>query len=434
MKDILKRCIFNKLIKGCLMLVIGILLGYLALVLVYMMPTEVMEQHVRESQNMLEEEGISPILIEGYITTRLDNYSDGLFLNSAIYDGTESVWEKAAAIYQYRYGGEDYYNSLIKYLDKVPGLSKDSYERDWHGYLIYVKPLLMCMNYADIRIVNMALQIMLVIGIIICMYKKGIEMYIPAFAMTLTFMTWGILYYSIEYSALFYVFMIASIFVLQRNERIVENDLIAEMFLIIGMVVSYIDVLTYPMLTIGIPLAFLFILNEKWSADLQSVISNITVACFWWLCGYGGMWAGKWIIASVVLKSNVIKESILMALYRMSQTSGETGVMIEFTSADVFANNFGVFLKPVYIMALVVFIVWIVSKMFKEKIVLSLSRILPYIIIMLMPIVWYLALGNHSYIHYWMTHRSIALIVFAGCSMMIGMVKTKDNKGIKDDG
>jgi len=434
MRDILSDGIFKKSAKGLLILLSGIVLGYLALVLVYILPIEPMKKHIRESQSLLEAEGIQPVLVEGYTTTRLDNYSEGLFLNSAIYDGKESVWEKAAAIYQYRYGEEDYYHSLLKYLDAEPDVSVDSYERDWHGYLIYVKPLLLCMNYSDIRVINMALQIIAVIYLFFCMCKQRIEKYIPAFAMTLLFLTWGTLFFSLEYSALFYVFVMASIFILKKNEYILERKIISELFLLIGMIVSYIDVLTYPMLTIGIPLVFLFILNENWSKNVKSAISHIAVASFWWLCGYGGMWLGKWIIAGVILKTNVIKESILMALYRMSQTSGESGTMIEFTALEVLAKNFGVFFKPMYLIALACFGIWFIVKVIKFGLVISPSKIVAFSIVMCMPIVWYLALGNHSYIHYWMTHRSIALIVFAGTVMLIGMIDTKEGRVISHDG
>ena len=435
MKDIIKQNIINKLIKGIFVLLGGIIACYIALVLVYLLPTDIMEQHVMESRDLIEAEGISPFLLDGYPSTRLDNYSDGLILNSAIYSGDESVWEKAAAIYQHRYGDEDYYISLIKHLDGIEGEITTSYERDWHGYLVYVKPLLLCMNYADIRLVNMVLQIAVVCLLLYEMYKKKIERYIPAFVMTLFFLTWNILFFSIEYSAMFYVFMTASLWVLKKNDSIVQKRLVPELFLIVGMVVSYIDVLTYPILTIGIPLVFLFILNREWSEDIGKIVANIATACFWWICGYGGMWAGKWVIASIVLKINVIKEAILMALYRMSQTSGETGVLIEFTSKDVFANNFGVYAKPAYIIALVVFLIWFVRRVCKDGIELSIRAMLPNMIIALMPVVWYLALGNHSYIHYWMTHRNIVLIVFSICCMSISMIKinSKDKQRGTDD-
>lgn len=428
MKNIINKNIIHKLPKGAFILFLGIVLGYLALVMVYMLPTSRMEQHVKESQEMFENEGISFNLIEGYATTKLDNYSDGLILNSAIYNGEESVWKKAAAIYQYRYGGEDYYHSLFKYLNNESGISRDSYERDWHGYLVYVKPLLLWMNYGDIRVLNMALQMIVVLYLIFLMCKKNISKYIPAFVMMLIFLTWGILWFSIEYSALFYVFMLASIFILKKNDILIRKNGIPEIFLIIGMTVSYIDVLTYPILTIGIPLVFLFIMNEDWSTSIQKIIGNIATASFWWLAGYGGMWAGKWVIASVILKSNVLKEAVLMVLYRMSQTSGESGVMIEITTGDVFGRNFGVYMKPVYLILLLLFGVWIVRRFLTNGGRKAGKVVLPYLIIMCMPTVWYLALGNHSYIHYWMTHRNIALMVFSGCAMLIGMVNSIDDQ------
>lgn len=427
MKQVLYRDIICKLPKGILILVAGILFGYLALVMVYMIPTSRMEEHVKESRGILEEEGISNNLVDGYATTKLDNYSDALILNSAIYNGKESVWEKAAAIYQYRYGEKDYYDSLIRYLNNESGVSRDSYERDWHGYLTYVKPLLVVMNYGDIRLLNMAVQMALVLYLVYSMCKKNLGKYIPAFVMMLIFLTWQVLWFSIEYSALFYVFTLASIVVLRKNDILIQKKWMPEFFLIIGMAVSYIDVLTYPMLTVGIPMIFLFMINADWSENIKNTIGNIATLSFWWLVGYGGMWTGKWIIASLVLKSNVLKEAILMALYRMSQTSGETGVVVEFTTGDVFVKNFSVFMKPVYIVSLLVFAIWIIRCLIAYGKNKSANSMIPYLIIMCMPIVWYVALGNHSYIHYWMTHRNIALIVFGGCTVLLGMINRKEN-------
>ncbi|MDD6201935.1 MAG: hypothetical protein PUB13_03205, partial [Lachnospiraceae bacterium] len=224
MKEFLKRDIFSKIVKCMMILVSGVVAGYLALALVYALPTDGMERHVQESYDMIKEEGISPRLIKGYESTRLDNYSDGLILNSAIYDGDESVWEKAAAIYQHTYEGENYYFSLLKHLDSEPGEITGSYERDWHGYLVYVKLLLLFMNYADIRMLNMVIQIALVVYLIYLMKKKELGKYIPAVGMMLIFLTWSILFYSIEYSAMFYVLMLASVLVICKNRNIISKN------------------------------------------------------------------------------------------------------------------------------------------------------------------------------------------------------------------
>ena len=314
----------------------------------------------------------------------------------------------------------------LQFLDGDKGWDTNSYERDWHGYLVYVKPLLLFMNYADIRLVNMVLQIFVVFLVLRSMNKKALGDYIPVFIMSLIFLTWNILFLSIEYSAMFYLFTIASLVALNKNEWLLTGNHIPEFFLCIGMVASYIDVLTYPIVTVGIPLVFLFLLNKEWTEKMSSVIGNIATASFWWLCGYGGMWVGKWIIASVVLKSNVIKESILMVLYRMSQTSGESGVVKEFTTAEVFSLNFGIFLKPAYILAIILFVIWLAVKSYKKKLKFEMKTMVPFLIIAFMPVVWYLVIGNHSYLHFWMTHRNISLIIFAIGSMLVSMVTERE--------
>lgn len=424
-KRLFYRDAFSKIIKCIILLVLGVIIGYLALVFVYLLPPDVMEQHVKESYDMIREEGISPILINGYETTRLDNYSDGLILNNAIYDGQETVWEKAAAVYQYVYEGENYYVSLLRHFDNIPGEIKNSYERDWHGYLVYVKPLLLFMNYEDIRILNMVMQILIVLSLIHLMDKKGLGKYIPATMMLFVFLTWNILFYSIEYSALLYVIVFASIFIISNNHIIISKKTVPELFLIIGMIVSYIDVLTYPILTVGIPLIYMFLMNEDWNKRINEEIRHIFTVSISWICGYGGMWVGKWIIASIILKRNTIKEAILMALYRMSQTSGESGKIVEFTVKDVFVRNFSVYGHPPYIFALIFFLAYLLFMICRQGFYFNLKRTLPLLIIALMPIVWYLVVGNHSYIHYWMTHRNIVLTVFASCCIAIGLIKEK---------
>ena len=230
---------------------------------------------------------------------------------------------------------------------------------------------------------------------------------------------------TIEYSALLYVIVFASIFIISNNHIIISKKNVPELFLIIGMIVSYIDVLTYPILTVGIPLIYMFLMNEDWNKRINEEIRHIFTVSISWICGYGGMWVGKWIIASIILKRNTIKEAILMALYRMSQTSGESGKIVEFTVKDVFVRNFSVYGHPPYIFALIFFLAYLLFMICRQGFYFNLKRTLPLLIIALMPIVWYLVVGNHSYIHYWMTHRNIVLTVFASCCIAIGLIKEK---------
>lgn len=70
-------------------------------------------------------------------------------------------------------------------------------------------------------------------------------------------------------------------------------------FLIIGMATSYVDFLTYPFVSLGIPLVIWLILDneEKVIQKLGKMVWNSG----FWCAGYAGMWAGKWILGSILL-------------------------------------------------------------------------------------------------------------------------------------
>lgn len=407
--------------KYILIVCFGIILGFCLLIFAFLLPVSPMKEHVLETKEVLEQEGISPMLNGNYSTMRLDNYSDGLLLNSAIYNGEENTLNKAAAIYQYTYEGMNYYQSLLAYMEGKTGVTVGSYARDWHGYLIYLKPLLLIMNYSEIRMLNMFLQIILVFGVVKGMIKKGLDKYVMPLAVSLFFMSWNILFMSMEYSALFYVSMVAVYILLNKRQNVDQSDFFSVFFIIVGMSVSYIDVLTYPILTLGIPLVFIYLLYGKCFKSVKEEIIFLFKSIIAWGFGYGGMWGGKWIIASLFTNKNVIKEAILMVLYRMSSESSDTGTLMTFNVLDVFKRNFGVYSRNPYLIILVVLFLVFLIKVMKIRNKINFTGCIPLVLICFMPVGWYIIIGNHSFVHYWMTHRNLVLSVFSGLCLMIKM-------------
>ena len=134
----------------------GIVLGFVLLLLVELLPKGSMVRHMQESVSVLAEEGSYPVLSSFRMST-LDNVTDALILGSAAYDGEGSLLDTVLLRYRYicSLDGEalDGLNSLIAYYSGYPGLetSTGDYPRYWHGYLLYVKPLLCLLNYQQIR-------------------------------------------------------------------------------------------------------------------------------------------------------------------------------------------------------------------------------------------------------------------------------------------
>lgn len=411
--------------KNLITLITMILAGYLLLVLAYLLPVDLMEKNMIRSIGRLRQEGISNNLIEGYDTTRLDNYTEALTFNSAIYPGKESVFLKAAAVYQITYDTGNYYDALLRYADGDHNYTVGSYARDWHGYLVYIKPLLLIMDYNGICFFNLIVQLILIVLIIIFMFKNMIHRYISAYLLFLMFVGFPFVAHSMEYSALFTVTNIIILCVLALNDLFDANKSFSLIFMVTGAVVSYIDVLTYPIVTLGVPLVFCFLMNEKTVQSMKKTVLFIIEQSIWWLTGYAGMWGGKWLIASIVTKDNVLKEAILMALYRMSDNSFESGEGVTFGLIDVLRLNFGVFLKPIYLVMLGLFAAGIVITYIRCKISFKRNLFWAMMIISVMPLGWYVFIGNHSYVHFWMTHRNISVMVMALSTALISMAGIK---------
>ena len=152
-----------------LILLSTILIGYLLLILVYLLPTEKMKSNMYAVMPELEAEDLYPSL-DYTLSTTLDNYTDSLMLGAAVYDNSnESVFVKALRIEHP--GGDEcapiqnlnsYLNNwnnnvAVKEPEPYPGAA---YTRYWHGYLLLLKPILCCTNYFIWRSMNRVIQAM----------------------------------------------------------------------------------------------------------------------------------------------------------------------------------------------------------------------------------------------------------------------------------
>ena len=116
-------------------------------------------------------------------------------------------------------------------------------------------------------------------------------------------------------------------------------------------------VLTYPLVSLGIPLCFLVALNrEKFFAlPIKSAIKKLTAYSAAWGFGYVGMWASKWILATMFTEYNVL--------------------------VDAFYNALS-------------------------------SKLSPSILQVSLPFIWYFVVIKHSYIHDFLVYRELAIAIF----------------------
>ncbi len=410
----------KKICKLTVVLLISVLLATVLMLLVYLLPTQNMQKHIKESVQVMEQEGDYHETLPGVISSRLDNFTDSIMLLSSAHKEQTNLIDCSMNVYRVRYTDKTPSETLVSYGMGEKGYTVSPYSRYWHGYQLILKPLLLFFNYQEIRYINMFAQTLLIMAIVVAMGKRKLNRFIfPYLIMLFSLMPVSI-GLSLQFSSVYYITNIATLILLCRLEKLEEKDTIIFFFLSIGMLTSFMDFLTYPLVTLGIPLAVYSLLTKK-QHFLENVFDIIKYSIIW-AVGYIGMWAGKWIMGSILLRRNIITDAIEALLNRTSSETDE----VNFTHLSVIQRNAeAMFSKPMKLLflgTLAVLVVILLCKGIQNK--KNYFKNYHYLVIACMPIAWYVVTGNHSYMHFWFTYRELAIFIFA--VLIWGFVNVED--------
>lgn len=403
-------------IKSFFLAVAILVLGLLLLMAVYMLPVGRMKSHVADSDELFNYEGIYPQIIQGYKTTQLDNYTDGLMYATAIHPGTGNPVKDAMRNARYEYENTNMVQSLNDYANDVGAKESLRYEmiypRYWHGYLVILKPLLLFFNVSEIRMLNMILQGTLFLLLLFLVGRKLGERFQIPVVMMAAVLNPIVLPLSQQFSWVYYIALAGAVFLLCMKYPFEKGKYIL-LFLAQGMATSYIDLLTYPLITLGLPLVLLLLSDRKKSGKKRMVLT--IQASVIWAVGYAVMWLGKWIFAWMFGGGNLFREVTSKIMQRTSMVGEEEEAL---TLSAVLGKNIQVLLKWPYQLMLLLFLIICFAmwrhcrqrRISKE----CLLRGCPYLVVMLMPVVWIGLMANHSWTHYWFTYRELSVTVLAG--------------------
>lgn len=435
-KSIIKKAINTTGILG-----ISVLAGILLLCLVYMLPTERMQKHVASDVEMLQREGNYSVFWDGlfermhpeninvrtfFLNNRgmaRDNLTDAIMLGNAVYEGGDkSVLEKALGVYRYIDESKMPINSLQVYLDKEnAGCGEEvPYSRYWHGYLVILKPLLCIFTYNQIRIFNVFLQSILLILLSIKVGRKTDWKY-SVCLLGGVFVTFPfVIPLCMQYSTAVYAMLFSCIIYLDHTDYWKKEGRIFYYYLLTGIVTSYVDFLTYPIITLG----GLLVIGVLVTGERTGYVIKNSVM---WCIGYFGMWFGKWVAASVILKDNVIKDGFEQMRFR---TSNATDTMVDkkISALSAVFANFSSMTNIYYIVVfflLLLFLFFVMKKQrdYRLKNIVKQGHLLW---IALYPFIWYAVIKNHSYDHSSFTYRALFVTVFALMAMIVRSCETID--------
>lgn len=255
----------NKVVKTLLILMVSILTGFILMVGVYSISTDRLYKNAEKSIQLFEDGTNRKIAnwtgFSGY--SKMDNFTDAWMINMAICRQKDGTVDNAMTNYFYEYEGYSLgSDTLVEFLNGNKNYSVNSYSRYWHGYMIYLIPLLSIMVVGQIRTLIMTLEFVLAAMVL---YKLGKInfVYLIVYSIALLFINPVSVALNFQYADIYIISLISVLTVLYYGREIYKRNLVYMLFLIVGICTSFIDFLTYPLVTWGFCLlTFMIIIQD----------------------------------------------------------------------------------------------------------------------------------------------------------------------------
>ena len=384
------------------------------LVLSAKIPRDAIRTNMKESGKFLSEGKLFYPVISGVAPSEIDRYADAILLNIAWHLDPERPLSSAMWTSYYDQEGVEETKSFAKsVLEDIP--ANKQYMRYWHGSAVIVSFLHLFLNLKGIYILNAFL--ILILTVFLMWTLTGNKLPLPAAGIIISLISISVWFVplSLEYTWTVLLMLVFSIAAVRAELR--ENFEAAPfIFLLSGMVTAYLDFLTAETLTLTVPLILiiyirLYRLDHPVKEGRELFIGSVLS----WGAGYIGAWGSKWVLAAMITGEDILQyvgghvEERLGDTYGLSPFTMLTGALTKNLSC-LFPFGYGTigFLLG---LALILFLSYILFVYRKDKG----NEKAPGILILtgLIPYVRFMALMNHSYIHYFFTFRAQAAMILA---------------------
>ena len=340
---------------------------------------------------------------------RSDNFTDALILSQAYYIDNDN-YRRSMLLVPYASAEPGNVNVMTENLRRLvkgeSGVVEKNYPRYWHGSAFLMRFLLQFSDYLELRLFFYIVSSLLMLSVMIRVARK-VSVWVSLMCLlSFLFVNVFITQFSIQFLPVLLITLSAMGLVCCNR---LDKPLL---FFVTGSVTSFFDILTTPLLTLGMPLALLLLLiykerDDRWLSGFGTMAST-SVA---WSVGFFLTWFLKWVIATLFTAENVILDGFNAFLYR-------SGGMEDYTRGDAVVENFNMLPWPLVIALLSILVVLAIVRFNKQG--WKVATLL--LLLGCMPCLWYLFVANHSYLHWWFTYRLQAVTLFSILTAVGSMV------------
>lgn len=377
---------------------------FIAMVLTQLIPNSWVETNVSKSRDIIKSE--SPYHDAYYVPQThwlagSDGYTDDIFLRQQIADRSNGI----------------FYGAMMP-----------DYDRYWHGYTIFLRPLLIFFDLSHIRQI-LILCFIVLLTILVSVISRYISLTVAIlFGVALALVNPPVIMISLQYSNMFILMLTLSIILMLLLGKKRSKQEILIFFAAAGCLTSFFDLLTTPSITLGIPL-LLYIAYRVKNNQHKGILKDILFVSILWGAGYFVAWFAKWLIGSIVLQRNIFADATQKILFWSSDSSTITSTDVSaFTVFTDWTNRLVIY-WAILIMAAIGLGIALVARFFSKEGFrkLRLPTLLVFVGAALIPVAWIVVARQHSFNHQWFSYRHLVILLF-GVSLVIwyiGGVKSK---------
>lgn len=396
--------VWRILSKSLLILVAGIAIGTALLTFAYMLPVN--PENQRSSYELLDAGGWYPRAsvsekawaehFSSFYPDVLDGSSDKVMLQTALDDSEGNPLKRAMNSYSEYMGAYNYY---------------------WHGYVSVLRPLFLLFDYSEVRILNGACQLLLLAALAYLIGRSKGFKYVLMLVTSYLLLSPVAVSMGLHFSGVFLIAYGSTLVMLLKRDFWGQRFRYVYFFLAAGMLTSYFDLLTYPLLAWGMPAVWMLVTDETVRREFEW-IRCVVLSGVAWIVGYAVMWVAKWGIASLVLGTNVFESAINEVLLRSGASEGAAREGDRWRAVYANWKHYG---YKVFALILVIWLIgWFVVSVRRGW--ARSGKRYSYFLIGFSSIVWYFVLSNQTLIHHFFTYRIFGVSILAFLALVLESV------------
>lgn len=280
----------------------------------------------------------------------------------------------------------------------------------WNGIQVLFRPLLHVFHIGQIRYLCGIAFFLLLFG---AAWKIGTKLS-PGFGFLFLFsFLWPNILpvsFQLQYAGCFFIVFLSILLLLERSPVFWKENThgLSLIFYGIGAITAFLDSMTIPIITLGIPLTIVFLSIQKYRQGLGSW-KSLSLCTFSWGLGYIFFVVTKWLLAVLLTGQNLfpeyasrMSEEVFYSIHSVAQFK-----QLYYENLNSFLSPAGFGMKMLLFLTLALVGAYFILFFAGHKSLRGYTAFLPLICIGLLPLLFYLLVPAHALLHTGVTFRAL---------------------------